>query len=157
MTNVAFRGNPLVPIITFGGIYGVNPFPGVPNFMFSGNPLERIIVFTGVYGEPGGKYLLLYPHQINDTVIPAGTIISEGVEVPFNWVPTLAVDPLDERAARLFYAAGPRDVASASSNDLNEFGVMPTQYRPTTFWKQVPGTGTWALTGLGSTYTPRGP
>ena len=98
------------------------------------------VISTGHYGIYTGQYLFLRPHYINDVYLPVGTVWST-----YNWVPTLAVDPLDTAAVTAFYNAGPRD--GGIYEDTN-FWPGASSRAPVTYWKIVPPY--WTLTGLGA-------
>jgi hypothetical protein len=89
------------------------------------------------------QYRLLRPHYFT-SYYAVGTVINAGVDVPSNWVPTLAVDPLNTAAVTAFYAAGPRDNCN---EDLNYWSAAPST-QPTTYWYM--SNGSWLLSGLGA-------
>jgi len=98
-----------------------------------------------------GLYLFLRPHYISDQTINAGE-----TRAAYNWLPSLAVDPLDTTAVNNFYAGGPR--VGGQYEDLNLFqlpfytgGSQPI--RPVTYWIQS-APRTWKLTGLGVNLAP---
>jgi hypothetical protein len=103
------------------------------------------------------RYLLLRPHYLLTGYQPAGVTITEGVDVPVSWVPTLCVDPLNTDAVNAFYSAGPRD---RSYEDLNLWaGTATLTIQPVTFWISTGtnyiGSGVfWSLTGLGASKAP---
>ena len=101
------------------------------------------------------SYRLLEPHYLRgDVWYDVDTVVVEGTQIPFGWVPTLAVDPLNSTAATDFYNAGPR--ATASWENLNEYdNLFRSRFRPQTFWRQVGNV--YLLTGLGSGFPPVGP
>lgn len=121
------------------------------------------------YEQSGGR-----TYEIDD-------IVTEGIEIPFGWFPTLAVDPQNLNAAARYWEAGPRDLATAYSNDLSVYGdnLYRSRVRPVTYWTEVGVTGlsynssyinygsinimggptfpvilpgTWRLTGLGEIF-----
>lgn len=104
------------------------------------------------------QYFLLQPHYIGSRFFPAWTTITEGIEIPVGWVPTLAVDPLNVAAVNAFYAAGPRPSASLEWGYQNwqqtspdkPFVVLPG----VTHWK-ANANGSYSLTGLGAALAPR--
>lgn len=95
------------------------------------------------------QYRLLQPHYIGNRYIDQLSIITEGFEIPINWIPTLAVDPLNTPAVQAFWNAGPR---VQDWNTFNEFGlenfISTPQVKPATYWVQN-SPGVWTLTGLG--------
>ena len=127
---------------------------------YSGNPLTTRIDWKpfAILGTSitGGKYRLLLPHWLNNTYYDANSIITEGVDVPFGWVPTLAVDPLTTTAVQAFFNAGPR--GGGQYEDLNMTNTFRAAFNvlmpPVTYWKQ--SGGFWTLTGLGATLGPVG-
>jgi hypothetical protein len=90
-----------------------------------------------------GKWRLLSDHYMQNGMIAAGEV----VEMPADWRPSNAVEPLDAEAVDAFYAAGPQVVPLVS-----ERWNVVTQ--PTTYWRQLPGGRQWALTGLGALLPP---
>jgi len=123
------------------------------NIGFGGNPLATIFTFKGIFGVPisHGQYRLLEPHYINNQVFAVGAVLTEGVELPEGWIPTLAVDPLNNDAVKAFYAAGPRGIAY---EDLAQWARATPQDGPqlttraVTFW--IKQGGFYKLTGLGA-------
>ena len=83
------------------------------------------------------KFRFLSDHYINDRTISAGEI----VEMPSDWVPSNAVEPLDAEAVEAFWRAGPQ-----------QRGAI--RIVPTTYWLAAPIPGSsarrWTLTGLGA-------
>jgi len=106
------------------------------------------------------QYFLLQPHFINDVYLDAWSTVTEGVEVPTGWVPTLMVDPLNTAAVNAFYAAGPR-IGYLGPN----YGWQGTKFysgsrlcalqQPVTYWTKA-GPGQWKLTGLGTALASKG-
>jgi hypothetical protein len=108
----------------------------------------------------GASYRLLADHYLYGFYYRPNTIITEGREIPFGWVPTLAVDPLNSLAVTAYYNAGPRstdygDLSTYTNMYKREFADVPVN-SPITFWKQVPGTKMYQLQGLGIGTTPVG-
>jgi hypothetical protein len=73
-----------------------------------------------------------------------------GGTLPFGWVPTGQVDPLDAAAVQDFFKAGPQQLGLARQQWT---GISVP--RPVTYWVPVtppgrPGVGQWQLTGLGA-------
>lgn len=134
-----------------------------------------------------GQYRLLEPHFLNNQYVnnqwrDVDDILTEGIDIPFGWVPTLAVDPLNSTAAAAFWLAGPRDLVTAPSEDLTIYNnLYRSPHRIITYWVKLPVTlvnkalyvntgfinilpgitfisnppNTWVLTGLGATFGPR--
>jgi hypothetical protein len=68
----------------------------------------------------------------------------ELVDLPREWVPTGAVEPLDNDALDAFYAAGPQQPDLIRPRWTNDNAQLPR-----TYWRQIPGSPRWTLTGLG--------
>jgi hypothetical protein len=125
------------------------------SWFYTGNPLTTRIdwkpTFIGA-SVTAAQYRLLLPHILNNIYYDANSIISEIVDVPIGWVPTLAVDPLNARAVQQFYNAGPR--AGGTYEDLNMTDTIRTSFNvlqsPVTYWKQ--SGNFYTLTGLGVTF-----
>jgi hypothetical protein len=85
--------------------------------------------------------------------VTAGDILQDGPggNIPSNWVPNGAVDPIDGPALTAFWNAGPQFCGLINSR-WSYIGP------PTTFWKPVPGTASpnklYSLTGLGASLPP---
>jgi hypothetical protein len=100
------------------------------------------------------RYNLLRPHYLRSGWADAGTIVTEGFEIPNGWIPTLAVDPLNTDAVNAFYAAGPRDGGIYEDTNLWP-GGFPI-IKPVTSWyiAVISFAQYWALTGLGANLAP---
>ena len=61
-------------------------------------------------------YRLLTDHYIGGVYLQAGTTVTEGVEVPSGWLPSIATDPIDNDAINKFFAEGPRGQSDAEPN-----------------------------------------
>jgi hypothetical protein len=163
-----YGGNPLTTRIdwkptSIGKSIVVVP-PPVSHWWYSGNPLTTRLDwkpnFIGGSTVVAAQYRVIQPHWINNNYYDVGTVLTEGSlytsgELPSNWVPTLAVDPLNTRAVDAFYAAGPRHI---SYDDLARWAnsqwvnVAPsTLVVPVTYW--VKRGNQFFLTGLGSDQT----
>lgn len=95
------------------------------------------------------QYRLITPHTIGATFYDQDTIVTEGFELPINWVPSLAVDPLNSPAVDAFYAAGPRSVRLP-----DEFAWQRrVMTAPITYWLLTPP-NKYTLTGLGVAKAP---
>ena len=162
-----YSGNPLTTRIdwkptTIGKSIVVVP-PPVNHWWYSGNPLTTRLDWRPTFNGStlvAAQYLLLRPHWINNTYYDAGTVLTEGSlytagVLPTNWVPTLAVDPLNTRAVNAFYAVGPR--RGGYYEDINWWAYIITPLNPmiqaVTYWKNTSG-NTWVLTGLGANLPP---
>jgi hypothetical protein len=102
------------------------------------------------------SYRLLCPHYINGIMLVADDIVTEGVDVPNGWVPTLACDPLNSDAVNAYYAAGPRSLAYEANPTFGgaiwgtwRNGAIPPA-PATTHWVPFGGNLLWKLTGLGA-------
>jgi hypothetical protein len=101
------------------------------------------------------QYRLLCPHYLNGVMMVADDIVTEGVNVPNGWVPTLACDPLNSAAVSAYYAAGPRSTAYEANPTFGgaiwgtwkNGGFPPAP--PATSWVRA-GTNLWKLNGLGA-------
>jgi hypothetical protein len=92
------------------------------------------------------SYVLLVPHFIGGTELPAGTLVTEGVQIPTGWIPTLAVDPQDSVAIQNYWNAGPQDGAEPN-RDFYPWVPLASM----THWVPVAGLqGYWQLTGAGT-------
>jgi hypothetical protein len=82
------------------------------------------------------KFRMLSDHYINDRIFSAGEV----VEMPADWVPSNAVEPLDADATEAFWRAGPQ-----------QLGAIRVAL-PTTYWlaTSMGAVTKWQLTGLGS-------
>ena len=158
-----YTGNPLVGRLdwkptSIGKSIVVVPPPTL-RWWYSGNPLTGRIDWKPTFigsTTVAGQYRLLVPHTLKGGVYyEANSIVTEAVEIPANWVPSLAVDPLNTRAVNAFYAAGPR--RGGYYEDVNNLPYIQfafnTPIAPATFWKNTFG-NTWVLTGLGSNLPP---
>jgi hypothetical protein len=123
------------------------------------NPPQAIFFGFPAQGVPilpiPGQYRLLKDHWIQFNSISgeyylAGTIVVEGVDIPFGWVPTLDVEPLNGRALTAYYNAGPRGWLGVIRNQFVGIDVPP----PVTYWSRVPGGDYYILTGLGTGLAP---
>jgi hypothetical protein len=101
------------------------------------------------------QYRFLTDHMLpGGGYVQAGTTLSTvdvGGTLPTNWVPSNAVDPLDSPAVNAFYARGPQITPLIRGQWSDVFVAAPK-----TYWKQIPATNQWQLTGLGSALPPIG-
>jgi hypothetical protein len=83
------------------------------------------------------SYLLLVDHYLTSGYAVAGTTITEGIDVPIGWIPTLGVDPLNAPAIQAFWNAGPR--ALADSEASREFYPVIGRIfrRPVVYWTRT--------------------
>jgi hypothetical protein len=89
----------------------------------------------------GASYRLLGPHYLYGFMLDSDTIVTEGREIPFGWVPTLECEPLNTQAINAYYNAGPRTIAY---ENLNTYGGMYKPVNvdfpissPRVFWKKA--------------------
>lgn len=107
----------------------------------------------------GAQYRLLSDHYLVSGYTVAGSIITEGKEIPFGWPPSQAVDPLNAGAIRAFWNLGLQVI----TGDFFIYTTGPTIYRetqgvipPITYWVAVPGQpNTYILTGPGAALGPK--
>ena len=92
------------------------------------------------------QYRLLSDHFINNQHLPAGAVVTTGVEVPSGWTGSGNAEPLDSAATALFFSAGPQ-LPSAIHTVFAFASVLP----PTTRWISavVGGQFQWSLSELG--------
>jgi hypothetical protein len=90
------------------------------------------------------KYRLMSAVVVNiagQSRLDAGSVVTEGKELPAGYIPGPALEPLDLDATNKFFAAGPW------SEPVIDLFVAP----PLTYFAGVPGTGSpdkrYALTG----------
>jgi hypothetical protein len=87
------------------------------------------------------RFRFLQDHWVEGArIIPAGAV----EDLPLSFQPSGAMEPLDQDALSAFYRAGvqlPR--------------VHLTVNPPITAWRQIPGTKTYQLTGLGAGLEPK--
>jgi len=95
------------------------------------------------------QYRLLVDHYLVTGYTGAGTIVTEGVQIPFGWIPTVAVDPLNSVAIQKYWNAGPTQLVEGERS--RDFYPFATWFKPSVYWSQVPGTNnTFILTGAGA-------
>lgn len=134
--------------------------PGVITTYLNYGTINILSSKDGLLFPSGAQYRLLQQHFFNYFPITnskeyaAGLTIIEGVDVPFGWIPTPNVDPLNTQAVQAFYNAGP-SLLGLVVTQFSNLAVAP----PTTFWVEAPGSPSlWHLTGLGantSVYPPK--
>jgi hypothetical protein len=143
----------LLPVAAFGGFQ-----PDIPGNAITANFCGP---FTGTL--PTGftewcppappvtvrQYRLLVPHYLALIgYAEAGLIVTEGIEIPVGWIPTLACEPLTTGAIQSYWDAGPRYAAGAEySEDFYPF--VPIQ-RPAVYWQPLGPLGYFQLTGAGA-------
>lgn len=99
------------------------------------------------------QYVLLVPHYINDGYYPAYTTVTEGVELPFGWPPTLAVEPLNAPAIQNYWNQGPKPMTDAQP--YKEFFPFFQTYKRSVYWLPTGIPGQFQLTGNGAALGPR--
>jgi hypothetical protein len=102
---------------------------------------------TSPLAEPA-IYMLLVPHYLAKGLVPAGTVVTEDVDVPIGWVPTLAVDPQNDSAIWAYWHAGPR-VGAEYSQDYYPFNALQSA---AVHWQATGPAGTYQLTGAGASF-----
>jgi hypothetical protein len=106
------------------------------------------------------QYRLFVSHYIKNTVLLGNTIVTEGKEIPFNWIPTANCEPLNAVAVIAFWNHGPIDISAQNYNVDFYKDVTLTYFAPKApqcYWQQVPGTNTYVLTGIGAYLGPKAP
>src|SRR5262249_34264616 len=111
------------------------------------------------------QYRLLADHYLASGYAQAGTVVTEGLEIPLDWIPTLATEPINLLAIRKYWLAWPRGMADAEAQrdfyptywnrGVNLVAVGAPLTAPTVYWRQV-GKGKFQLTGDGASYGPYG-
>jgi hypothetical protein len=96
------------------------------------------------WGAEMARYRWLQDGYVNGAYYHAGDIM----QTADDWVPSAALDPLDTAAVTALYNAGPQTMPLLIRQQWSHAPVSP----PLTYWKQIPGTNKWQLTGLGSGY-----
>jgi hypothetical protein len=108
----------------------------------SGSGSNTVVVIAGGVAS----YLLLVPHYMGGAELSAGTVVTEGSQIPVGWIPTLAVDPQDAVAIQNYWNAGPQDGAEPNRDF---YPWVPL--KATTYWVPIAGVqGYWQLTGTGA-------
>lgn len=102
-------------------------------------------------------YRLLADHYLATGYAVAGTIVTEGKEIPTGWIPTTASEPQNQIAIQNFWAVGPR--AQKDAEPLRDRfwsgAALFSQVQPVIYWIQI-GNGLWQLTGAGASLGPKG-
>ena len=98
------------------------------------------------------SYLLLVPHYLTSGYAEAGTVVTEGQEIPFGWVPTAACDPQGSAAIQAFWNVGPRPISGGEySRDFYPWVPL----KPVVYWQFYDDEGGYILTGAGAALGPR--
>lgn len=101
--------------------------------------------------EAVAQYRLLVPHYLASGYTAAGTTVTEGVEIPSGWVPTIAVEPLNITAIHNYWNAGP----PAGAEYGEDFFIFPVAQKPSVYWQPLGPLGYFQLTGAGATFGAR--
>lgn len=103
------------------------------------------------------QYRLLIDHYLpGDVLTPAGTTVTEGVQIPVGWVPTPSSEPLNASAIQAFWNAGPQGLKDAEpGRDRFWTGLAYRLAPPLVYWASI-GNGLWQLTGAGASLGPKG-
>jgi len=113
----------------------------------------QLFFFPAVTPTIAATYRLLVDHYILNTYLLANTTVTEGIEVPLGWVPTIAAEPLNTTAIQNYWNAGPSGVSSAQYG-IDYFSAPFFLGPPTrvgVFWQQIAGSaGRFQLTGAGA-------
>lgn len=99
------------------------------------------------------QYRLLAKHYFEATgYFPAGTIVTEGNQIPVGWVPSIASEPLNDQAIAAYWSAGPRGKLDAENNRavFDSIGAYFIQLAPQIYWQNIQGTSMFQLTGAGA-------
>src|SRR5262245_30995536 len=95
------------------------------------------------------SYRLISDHYVNGGLLWAGSIVSEGVEIPVGWRPTLACDPQDSDGLQKFFDAGPPPggpqgdcLYSSVKFNGNRWDGRPVA-GPDRYWEIVVKDGVW--------------
>lgn len=99
------------------------------------------------------QYRLLADHYFEATgSFPAGTVVTEGNQIPVGWIPSIASEPLNAQAIQNYWNAGPRGKMDAepSRSIFDSIGAYFVQLAPVIYWARVPGTTLFQLTGAGA-------
>ena len=108
-------------------------------------------------------YRLLAPHLVNNVYLDAGSIVTEGKELPIGWKPTHAVDPQNSDGVLALWQAGPREDGRANATPtLGDYGIRGQFSNvfiapPLVYWRpfQTPNTNNlFILTGAGAALGP---
>jgi hypothetical protein len=89
-------------------------------------------------------YILTAPHYLATGYAEAGTVVTEGVNIPVGWKPTQACDPQNATAIQNYWTMGPP--TGADTNYLSN-----PQVKPAIYWVGIPGhLNVYQLTGAGA-------
>jgi hypothetical protein len=112
------------------------------------------------------RYRLIADIFVNNVLLEMGSIVSDtgpGAQLPANYVPSSACDPLDNDGIQKLWNAGPREMGRANSSPaLGNWGTQGHWSNvpiaaPLVHWKpfQTPNTNNlWILTGAGGALGP---
>jgi len=110
---------------------------------------------------PAAQYRLLAPHFLSGGIYyDANTVITAGVQVPANWVPSLNVDALNAAAASAMYSAGPRQNCYENRNQYQQENYWNIGYSPflvaQTYWQYLPSQNMWEFVSPYGSFAPVG-
>lgn len=102
-------------------------------------------------------YRLLADHYLASGYAPAGTVVTEGLQIPNGWIPTTASEPQNAQAIQNFWNAGPQAQKDAESGRDRFWSgaALFSQVPPVIYWNSI-GNGLWQLTGAGAALGPKG-
>ena len=101
------------------------------------------------------SYRLLTDHYVGSRWLPAASIVTEGVDVPVGWKPSLSVDPLDGDATQALWNQMPGLLLDGEFAWPGGSRFSGTDNpAPMTYWKKIDD-DTFILTGLGASLGPR--
>ena len=96
--------------------------------------------------------LLLVPHYLASGYAEAGTVVTEGQNIPLGWIPTAACDPQGSAAIQAFWNVGPRPISGGEySRDFYPWVPL----KPVVYWQFYDDEGGYILTGAGAALGPR--
>jgi hypothetical protein len=139
---------------------GFTPLAGGP---LAFGPLGPISGGGG--GAMSAQFRLLMDHFLPNTCggafYPAGSVITVGIDVPVDWVPTQAVDPLNQLAIEAYWNNGPINRGGSEPwRDQGPWGPQNGRFvgsfvsAPLVYWAPSGG-NTYTLTGAGASLGPK--
>lgn len=108
--------------------------------------------FPFVQSTPA-QYRLLVPHYVSNGYYITGTIVTEGIEIPFGWPPTIAVEPLNQPAIQAYWNQGPKPLTDSEA--YRDFYPFFQIYHRSIYWLPTGIQGQFQLTGAGASLGPR--
>jgi hypothetical protein len=134
--------------ITAAGVAGITPGSGALLQVQASNAISSATGTASIAVIPA-VYLLLVPHYLASGLAPAGTVVTEGANIPVGWVPTVACDPQNVSATHQYWKAGSGPVAGAEFSQ-DYYGSAPLIQRPIVNWGPLGPLGAYQLTGPGA-------